>query len=41
MGKTYLDEEVLVEIVGPGGGLVSLLDSSTFDEIDTLTIIKA
>ena len=33
---TYLDEEVLVEIVASGAGLVSLLDSSTFDQIDTL-----
>jgi len=31
-----LDEEVLVEVVRPGGSLVSLLNSSAFDEIDTL-----
>jgi hypothetical protein len=33
---TYLDEEVLVLVVASGASLVSLLNSSTFDEIDTL-----
>ena len=37
---SYLDEELVVEVLALGGCLVVLLEATAFDQIDTLYSIK-